>query len=601
MKETEYNKEKSLEELEEEIADNNFDRELEEEAKKQTEQDIYGYVHQKEKEAEYAAEAYRKSEQFVNSFKDGFELAAGDGEPEPEFDLNEYYAQNSIGITTSGEVSQEGRSIARESWKAYTNDDMIIADGVALIDTFDKAKMDMRRYMKAFQRAQKNKDANFKNGAGVEGSEEYLDVLRSMYDCIDAIENMDHNGLTMQQIGEKYSNVIRLAENYKNTFAASPENIKINRVMDELIDSGKIITSTMAEVGHHMGKCMEKSDKGGMNIGGIRAQDLKGTLMQIYAPDGEWMGKNYEVTGRRLGELKRDSNERAYYTKEAMRNIGEIASTSKNIQLDNYINGRSGIVTGSGLSVGEYAEAFYTKKYIDQLRSGKLGTKGLRNLYRHTKPENFARDVEELSQNPNFRTVVNVRPNSVIKTWQRIDAKSESFRRRYAREFNSMKNKTVGELKGKEVSGYKNITPELVSRMAFGALMSNPDNRFIPESVALMDELGYKSAVQRTNQALVKSMNNYLKRSGILSRMEGQSLDNLPRLMRIFDNPKVRRDMSRIANSATEKELSDTMSRHYRQQMRRDNERSARRQARRNSTRRGPDRRDSERTGPARR
>ncbi len=80
-----------------------------------------------------------------------------------------------------------------------------------------------------------------------------------------------------------------------------------------------------------------------------------------------------------------------------------------------------------------------------------------------------------------------------------------------------------------------------MSQAAFGALMSNPDNRYIAHNIALMDELGYKSAVQATNQAVIKGINNYLKRGGSLRRMDGQSLDKLPDMMRLLDDPRVRR------------------------------------------------------------
>ncbi len=521
--------------------------------KKKKEQDIYGYHYIKEQEQKHFEEGLGnvppKKDEYLKSSLEDDDLFEGE-EVEAEESVYTRYGKNSIGLTITPETNVSDAHL-RDVYGNQSSSSKTIINGYSVEVGFNELHNDMVDTLGRLHRTSMGSDGKEKALP-----DDFNEIAKAMEEYSHLYQNRETNGITLEELGRKYDNVMNMTRKYlvehkpRVKGHRSLESSENYMTLKAFYEKGKIGVNTVNTMVKDINKAMREDAKNNGNpedsisIKDIKMSELGDTIREINSPGSQNFRQDYiNIAKVRFGN-QRNHEEVNIFKKRIMNNLKNASMNDSALDVEEYLKtGR--LYNSKNVNPHAYAMGYASKHYLDKLKDRNVSLDELKLMYRQTSSKQFTRYVDNLSKNPAFQGAVFADPDHFGK-WDMVQRRTNEILAGNREDLRRNFNRSAADYARQ---GINYITPEVAVDFMMGLAMNSPKNRAFVESIAAQEVFDCPFGGNRTYAALQERMSKVLSdKNGLLKDYLGRPLSEIPRMVEFLNSDKVMNPVSKVAN-----------------------------------------------------
>ena len=521
--------------------------------KKKKEQDIYGYHYIKEQEQKHFEEGLGnvspKKDEYLKSSLEDDDLFEGE-EVEAEESVYTRYGKNSIGLTITPETNVSDAHLI-DVYGNQSSSSKTIINGYSVEVGFNELHNDMVDTLGRLHRTSMGSDGKEKALP-----DDFNEIAKAMEEYSHLYQNRETNGITLEELGRKYDNVMNMTQKYlvehkpRVKGHRSLESSENYMTLKAFYEKGKIGVNTVNTMVKDINKAMREDAKNNgklednISIKDIKMSELGDTIREINSPGSQNFTQNYiNIAKVRFGN-QRNHEEINLYKKRVLNNLKIASQKDKALDVEGYLkSGR--LYNSNNIGPHAFAMGYASKHYLDKLRDRNVSLDDVKLMYKQTSSKQFTKYVDNLAQNPAFQGAVFADPTHFGK-WDLVQRRTNEILAGNREDLKKNFNKRGAEYARE---GIKNITPEVAVNLMMGLVMNSPKNRGFVESIAAQEVFDCPFGGNRTYAALQEKMSKALSdKNGVLKDYLGKPLSEIPKMVEFLNSDKVMNSVSKVAD-----------------------------------------------------
>ena len=535
--------------------------EIDDAVKKKREDDIYGIHYQKEQEEKHREEGIGALGTQPYDISGFFSDAEDDeAEPEPEEELNEKYGKDSIGLTITSEIDISDDHL-HGVFDNQSPESKLIINGYAMEVGFNELHNDMSETMsQLLENSGKVQGVVRGNTMGrssvaddIDGPDDFKEIVKAMDEYSDLYNKREINGVTLEQLGRKYDNLMNMTQKYLKDHkprirghrsAQSEANYK---TLQRFLEKGKIGVNTINTLGREINASIKKdmaNESGeGISLKDMKLSELGSTLINRFSPGSEEFTKNYiDIAKVKMGN-QRTHEEINLNKRRVLNNLKAASKGDNSVDFEGYFKtGR--LLKGAEPKAHACAVGYMSKSFLDGLRDENTSLADLKTMQRQLRSNQFARQVEGLSKNPVFQGAVYADAGSFGR-WGMVQNRTSEIIKANRNDLKKLYNKTSSDYNRE---GTMSINSDVAVNFMMGLVIENPKCRQFVESIAAQEAFDCPFGGNRTYASLQEKLSKLFENpNGILKNFIGKPLNNIPQLVEYLNSDEV---MNEIAKQA---------------------------------------------------